>query len=183
MPWRSENHRNRAFRMVQTGMAQNTVARHFGVHRNTKQSLWRRFQQSRDTQDWSRSMRHLVTSLRQDNHCRLVHLKNGFQSACLTARCIPELPTISPWTVRNRLREYKIRPRRPALRPILVQRHRTAILAWCRRCLRVRIQDCIKKMLMSCFVQLFSSNYRRSNMSGCNGTTPTLFTKSASDVG
>jgi transposase len=141
MPWLSENQRNRAFRMVQAGMAQNTVARHFGVHRNTIQSLWRRFQQSGNTRDCPRSMRHHVTSLRQDNHCRLVHLRNRFQSARLTARCIPGHRPISPWTARNRLREYNIWPRRPAVRPILVQRHRTASLAWCRRHLRVRIQD------------------------------------------
>jgi hypothetical protein len=96
---------------------------------------------SGNTRDWPRSMRHHVTSLQQNNHCRLVHLRNRFQSARLTARCIPGLRPISPWTARKHLREY-IRPRRPAVRPILVQRHRTAILAWCRRHLRVRIQDC-----------------------------------------
>jgi transposase len=141
MPWLSEKQRNRAFRMVQAGMAHNTVARHFGVHQNTIQSLWRRFQQSGNTKEWQRSMRHHMTSLRQDNHNRLAHLRNHFQSARLTARCIPGLQPISPWTVRNRLRRYNIWPRRPAVRPMLVQRHRTAILACCRWHLRVRIQD------------------------------------------
>ena len=130
MPWLSENQRNRAFRMVQARMAQNTVAKHFGVHQNTIQSLWRRFQQSGNTRNWPRSMHHHVTSLRQDNHCRLLHLRNRFKSARLTARCIPGLRPISSWTVRNRLCECNIRPRRPAVRPILVQRHRTAIPAY-----------------------------------------------------
>ena len=142
MPWLSENQRNRAFRMVQARMAQNTVARHFGVHQNTIQSLWRRFQQSGNTRNWPRSMHHHVTSLRQDNHCRLLHLRNRFKSARLTARCIPGLRPISSWTVRNRLCECNIRPRRPAVRPILVQHHRTAIPAWCRRHMFVGIQDC-----------------------------------------
>jgi hypothetical protein len=130
--------------MIQAGMAQNTVVRHFGVHRNTILSLWRRFQQSGNTRDWPRSVSSSwhVTSLRQDNHCRLVHLRNRLQSACWTARCIPGLWPVSPWTARNRLCEYNIRPRRPAVRTILVQRYRTAILAWCRRHLRARIQDC-----------------------------------------
>uniref|UniRef100_K1Q8N0 Uncharacterized protein n=1 Tax=Magallana gigas TaxID=29159 RepID=K1Q8N0_MAGGI len=38
----NENQRNRAVGMLQAGMAQNTVARHFGVHQNTIQSLWKR---------------------------------------------------------------------------------------------------------------------------------------------
>jgi transposase len=141
MPWLRENQRNCAFRLVQDGMAQNTVARHLGVHQNTILSLLRRFQQSGNTRNWPRSMHHHVTSLQRDNHCRLVHLRNRFKSARLTARCIPGLRPISSWTVRNCLREYNIWPRRPAVRPILVQRHRTASLAWCRRHLLVRIQD------------------------------------------
>jgi len=35
MPRLKENQRNRAIGMLKAGMAQNTVARHFGVHRNT----------------------------------------------------------------------------------------------------------------------------------------------------
>lgn len=141
MPRLNENQRNRAVGMLQAGMAQNTVARHFGVHRNTIQSLWRRFQQSGNTQDRPRSGRLRVTSRQQDNHIRLVHLRNRFQTASLTARSIPGLRPISPRTVRNRLREQNIRPRRPAVRPVLLQRHRISRLAWCTRHLRFRIQD------------------------------------------
>jgi hypothetical protein len=128
--------------MVQAGMAQNTVAGHFAVHQNTIQSLWIRFQQPGNSRNWPRSLHHHLTSLRQDNHCRHVHLRNRFKSARLTVRCIPGLRSISSWTASNRLRECNIRPRRPAVRPILVQCHRTAILAWCRRHMSVRIQDC-----------------------------------------
>uniref|UniRef100_K1RJI2 Uncharacterized protein n=1 Tax=Magallana gigas TaxID=29159 RepID=K1RJI2_MAGGI len=39
MPRLNENQCNRALGMMQAGMAQHTVARHFGVHRNTIQSL------------------------------------------------------------------------------------------------------------------------------------------------
>jgi hypothetical protein len=52
---------------------------------------------------------------RQDNHIRLVHLRNRFQTSNLTARSIPGLRPISSRTVRNRLREHNIRPRRPAI--------------------------------------------------------------------
>ena len=64
-------------------------------------------------QDRQRSGRPRVTSRRQDNYIRTSHLRNRFQSASLTARSIPGHRRISPRTVRNRLREANIRPRRP----------------------------------------------------------------------
>jgi hypothetical protein len=70
-----------------------------------------------------------------------VHLVNRLQTSRLTARSIPGLRPISSRTVRNRLREHNIRPRRPTIRPILLPRHRAARLTWCRRYLRFRIQD------------------------------------------
>lgn len=141
MPQLNENQCNCAVVMLQAGMAQNTVARHFGVHRNTIQSLWRHFQRSGNTQDRPRSGRPCVTSRQQDNHIRLVHLRNHFQTASLTARSIPGLRPISPRTVRNRLREQNNRLKRPAVRPVLLQCHCIAKLAWCTRHLRFRIQD------------------------------------------
>jgi hypothetical protein len=60
---------------------------------------------------------------------------------CLTARSIRGLRPISSRTVRNRLRERHIRPRRPAICPILLPRYRAARLAWCRRHLKFRRQD------------------------------------------
>ncbi|XP_065939372.1 uncharacterized protein [Magallana gigas] len=140
MPRLNENQRNRAVGVLQAGMAHHTVAKHFGVHRNIIQLLWSRFQQSGNTQDRLRSGRPRVTTRQQDNHIRLVHLKNRFQTAGLTARSIPGLRPISPRTVRTRLCEQIIGPRRPAVRPVLLQRHRIARLAWCTH-LRFRIQD------------------------------------------
>ena len=138
---RLDDQRLRAIGMLQAGLAQNVVARHFGCHRNTILSLWRRFRQSCNTRDCIRSGRSRVTSRRQDNHIRLVHLRNRFQTSSLTARSIPGLRPISSRTVRNRLREHNIRPRRPAIRTILLPRHREARLMWCRGYLRFRIQD------------------------------------------
>jgi transposase len=136
-----ENQRLRAIGMLQAGLAQNVVAIHFGCHRNTILSLWRGFRQSGNTRDCRRSGRPRVTSRRQVNHIRLVHLRNRFQTSSLTVRSIPGLRPISSRTVRNRLREHNIRPRRPAIRPTLLLRHRAARLTWCRRYLRFRIQD------------------------------------------
>ena len=55
MPRLDENQRLRAIGMLQAGLAQNVVARHFGCHRNTILSLWRRFRQSGNTRDRWRS--------------------------------------------------------------------------------------------------------------------------------
>ncbi|CAM1332540.1 Uncharacterised protein at_DN2415 [Pycnogonum litorale] len=141
MPRLTENQCLCAVGMLETGMAENEVARHFGVQRNTISSLWRRFQLNGNTRDLPRTGRPRVTSRQQDNHIRLTHLMNRFQSSSLTARTIPGLRPISSRTVRNRLREHNIRPRRPVIRLILLQCHRHARLAWCRQHLRYRKQD------------------------------------------
>jgi transposase-like protein len=98
MPRLYENQRLRAIGMLQAGLWQNVVARFFGCHRNTILSLWRRFRQSGNTRDGRRSGRPRVTSRRQDNHIRLVHLRNRLQTSSLTARSIPGLRPISSRT-------------------------------------------------------------------------------------
>lgn len=137
MPRISENDRLRAVGMLQAGIAQNAVAQRFGVHRNTISALWRRFQQRGNVRDLPRPGRPRVTSIRQDNYIRLTHLRNRFQPATLTARTIPGLRPISGRTVRNRLREHSITPRRPAIRPTLLLRHRQRRRQWCRQYLRL----------------------------------------------
>ena len=136
-----ESQRLRVIGMLQAGVAQNVVARHFGCHRNTILSLWRQLRQSGNTRNHRRSGRPRVTSRRQDNNIRLVHMQNRFKTSSLTARSITALRPISSRTVRNILREHAIRPRRPTIRPILLPRHRAARLTWCRRYLRFIIQD------------------------------------------
>ena len=136
MPRLNEAQRNQAVGMIRADVSQNEVNRRFGVHRNTISALWRRYQQSGNTRDRRRSGRPRVTSLRQDTYSRVTHLRNRLQTAALTARSSPGLRNISPRTERNRLRERNIRPRRPAIRPVLQRRHRVARLAWCRAHLR-----------------------------------------------
>ena len=90
MPCLDGNQRIRAIGMLQAGLAQNVVARHFGCHRNTILSLWRRFRQSGNTRDHRRSDRPRVTSRCLDNHIRLVHLQNRFQMSSFTAKTSPD---------------------------------------------------------------------------------------------
>ena len=61
MPRFTENQRRHAIGMLQAGLAQNIIAWHFGVHRNTIQSLLRRIRQSGNTRDRQRSGRPRVT--------------------------------------------------------------------------------------------------------------------------
>ena len=78
MPHLDENKCLRVIGMLQAGLAQNVVVRHFGWHRNTILSLWRRFRQSGNTRNHRRSGRPRVTSRRQDNHIWLVYLRHRF---------------------------------------------------------------------------------------------------------
>ena len=141
MPRLNEAQRHQAAGMIRAGVSQNEVSRRFGVHRNTISALWRRYQQSGNTRDRRRSGRPRVTSLRQDTYIRVTLLRNRLQTVALMARSIPGLRNISPKAVRNRLRERNIRPRRPAIRPVLQRRHRVARLAWCRAHLRYTRRD------------------------------------------
>jgi hypothetical protein len=61
MPRFTENQRRHAIGMLQAALAQNIIARHFGVHRNTIQSLLRRIRQSGNTRDRQSSGRPRVT--------------------------------------------------------------------------------------------------------------------------
>ena len=141
MPGLNETGRWRAVGMTEAGVHHTDVARQFGVHRNTEDALWRRYQQFGTTRDRPRSGRPRVRSNRQDMYIRVVHLRDRLRAATLTARSIPGLRRISPRTVRNRLHARGIQLRRPAIRPVLQQRHRVARFTWCRRHILFTQQD------------------------------------------
>ena len=67
-------------------LAQNIVARHFGVHRNTIQSLLRLFRQSGNTRGRQRSGCPRIASRQQVNH---IHCKPG-----ASAISIPEIKSL-----------------------------------------------------------------------------------------
>ena len=127
--------------MIQAGTPQRDVALRFGVHRNIINSLWRRFQTTRNGSDRPRSGRPRVTSQRQDQYIRVMHLHNRFQMASVTVRTIPGLRRIHPRTVRNRLHEHYIRPRRPCVRTPLLPLHHAERLRWSRAHLRWRLRE------------------------------------------
>ena len=148
MPRLNETDRWRAIGMIEAGVFHTDVARQLDVHRNTVDALWRRYQQFGTTRDRLRSGRPHVTSNHQDTYIRVVHLRDQFRTATLTARSIPGLRRISPRTIRNRLHERGIRPWRPAIRPVLQQCHRVARFACCRWHIHFMQQDWARVLFM-----------------------------------
>ena len=69
---------------------------------------------------------------RQERYIRLRHLRDRTLTASLTITEVPGLRRISDQTVQNRLREAGLAARRPVRRNVLILRHRTECLHWCR---------------------------------------------------
>ena len=92
------------------GQRQQQVARHFGVHVSTIERLVRRLSETGRVADRPR-----VTSQRQDRANRLAHLRNRHLTATETAvnTVGSHNRRIHSKTVRNRLREFGLRARRP----------------------------------------------------------------------
>ena len=130
----------RAVGMTEAGVCHTDVARQFGVHRNTVDALWRRYEQFGTTRDRSRSGRPLVTPNHQDTCIRVVHLRDRLRSATLTAS-ISGLRRISPRTVRNRFAWTRHKATTSSHTSVLQQHHRLAHYAWCRRHIHFTQQD------------------------------------------
>jgi transposase len=135
-----QNERQRAVRMFQAGMTQTEIANRFNCSRLTIYRLLVRVRATGTTSDRRRSGRPRETTLRQDRHITLIHLRNRFVTAVDTARRTPGIRNnrISDQTVRNRLRQSGLRSRRPLKGMELKRRHRIARLQWARARLRWR---------------------------------------------
>ena len=141
--------RERAVGMFQAGMTQTEIANHFNCSRMTIYILLIRVRAT-GTSDRRRSGRPRETTLRQDRHITLIHLRNRFVTAVDTARRTPGIRNnrISDQTVRNRLRQSGLRSRRPLKGMELKRRHRIARLQWARARLRWR-RNTWQKILFS----------------------------------
>ena len=104
--------RNIAIGRFQAGESQNEVARTLNVNQSTISRLWNIFQQTGSTNDRHRSGRPRITTPGQDRFIRVFHLRNRTVATSTTAAGIPGLRRISSQTVRKRLRQHGIRPRR-----------------------------------------------------------------------
>jgi transposase len=125
--------RNIVIGRLQAGVSQSEIARTENVNQSTISRLWNRFQQTGSTNDRPRSGRPRITTPGQDCYIRVFHLRNRTVAATATAVGIPGLRRISSQTIRNRLRQYGIRPRRPYFGAVLTLVHRRERARWCNR--------------------------------------------------
>ena len=123
---------NEAVQMILRRTSQAVIGRNFQVSRSTITRLYQPLRQTGTTNDRPRSGRPRVTSRRQGRYMRLIHLRNRFRTSVETA--LVTLGThnnrISPDTVRNRLRKFGLRPRRPYVGIQLTPQRRQVTLNW-----------------------------------------------------
>ena len=81
MPGVLQNERERAVGMFQAGMTQTEISNHFNCSRLTIYRLLVRVRATVTTSDRRRSGRPRETTLRQDRHITLIHLRNRFVTA------------------------------------------------------------------------------------------------------
>ena len=118
--------------LLMQGQRQQQVAKYFGVHVSTIERFVRRLKETGRVADRPRSGRPRVTSQRQDIAIRLAHLPNRHLTATETA-----INTVGshnrrnrPKTVRDRLREFGLRARRPNVGLPLSRARRARRMAW-----------------------------------------------------
>ena len=130
----SQLDRGRGIALILQGRSQRDVAQQFGVHESTISRLVQRLKATGRLTDRPRSRRPRVTTQRQDRRIRLVHLRNRLRAATVTAREVigTHGRRVCPRTVRNRLREFDLRPRRPYVGPNLTSRRRQRRMQWLR---------------------------------------------------
>ena len=128
MPRLNNGERNQAIGMLNVGMSETVVWRHFDCTRKTIERLRRRFRVTGNVADRIRSGRPHVTTAADDRYIVLQHRRNRRLAAAATGRQYG----IHSQTVRNRLRQ-NVQPicaYRPYLCQILIRRHRTARWNW-----------------------------------------------------
>ena len=120
----SQLDRGRAIALILQGGWQCEVAQQFGVHESTISRLVQRLR--------ARSGHPRVTMQRQDRRICLVYLRNRLRTATETAREVigTHGHCVCPRTVRNRLREFDLRPRRPYVGRNLTPKRRQRRMQW-----------------------------------------------------
>ena len=128
----TEVQRGQAIALLMQGQRQQQVARHFGVHVSTIERLVRRLRETGRVADRPRSGRPRVTSQRQDRAIRPALPRNRHLTATETAvnTVGSHNRRIHPKTVRNRLREFGLRARRPNVGLPLDRARRARRMAW-----------------------------------------------------
>jgi transposase len=128
------NEAAQAVGMFQAGQVQRAVAGQFNVSQSVISRLWNGFHHTGNIAERPRSGRPRKTTMRQDRYLSNMAKRQRFQIA---VRLNSDFRTVtgvgvSSQLVRNRLHTANMRAYRPAVRPILTLRHRTALLQWTR---------------------------------------------------
>ena len=130
----SQLDRGRAIALILQGRSQCDVVQQFGVYESMISRLVQRLRATGRLTDRPRSGRPRVTTQHQDRCICLVHLRNRLRTATETAREVigTHGRHVCPRTVRNRLREFDLRPRRPYVGLNLMPRRRKCRMQWLR---------------------------------------------------
>ena len=130
-----QEQRNEVVQMLLCRTSQAVIARIFQVSRSLITRLYQCLRQTGPKNDRPRSGRLHVMSRRQDGYMRLTHPRNLFRTAVETALVKPGTHNnrISPDTVRNRLREFGLRPRWQYTGMQLTPQGRQVRLNWLRQ--------------------------------------------------
>ena len=127
------NEAAQAVGMLQARQVERAVAGHFNVSQSVISRLWNRFQHTGNVAE-TKVRSSEENDVRQDRYLCNMAKRQRFQSA---VRLNSDFRTatgvrVSSQTVRNRLHTANLPAYRPAVRPILTLRHRTARLQWAR---------------------------------------------------
>ena len=82
----SENQRNQAIGMLQTGTMVNDIAQQFGCYRQTSQNLNTRFAITGSVRNRQRPGQRCMRSQQEDRYITLTHLRNWFLPATASAQ-------------------------------------------------------------------------------------------------
>lgn len=120
--------------LIQQGLSQREVARRLNLSQSAVSRVYRRFQ---DTNSYSRrpdNSRRRRTSERDDRFIVSTSLRNRHLTGVAVQQRLREVRgvAVSQWTVRRRLNEANLTPKRPARGPKLTTAHRQARLAFAR---------------------------------------------------
>jgi len=132
MPWLTEVQRGQAIALLMQGQRQQQVALQFSVNVSTIERLVRRLRDTERVADSPWRWRPRVTTPRQDRAICLAHLRNRHVTATETALITAGNHNrhIHPKTVRNRMRELRLRARRPYIGFLLTRARRGHRMAW-----------------------------------------------------
>lgn len=140
MPRLTTAERERAIGMLQLGATTGHVARTFGCSVVTVRNLRQRYQQTGQTSDRPRTGRPRITTAREDQYLRTLHLRNRFLTVTSSAATSLGHP-LSRRTVARRLRAFGIRAYRPFRGTVLTIRHRQLRLRWATQVRRWQLRD------------------------------------------